>query len=134
MVITDDNSGHVYVLSFFLIGLPILEIWILIELGSIFGFWGTLLLVFGTAILGIFHIRMQGFELIFNLQKKLLSGKQAVPELVEGIGLLISGFFFIVPGAITDVFGLVFLIPFTRKYILKILISFLIDKMRERGY
>ena len=110
----------VYVLSFFLIGLPILEIWILIELGSIFGFWGTLLLVFGTAILGIFHIRMQGFELIFNLQKKLLSGKQAVPELVEGIGLLISGFFFIVPGAITDIFGLVFLIPFTRKYILKI--------------
>ena len=124
----------VYVLSFFLIGLPILEIWILIELGSVFGFWGTLLLVFGTAILGIFHIRMQGFELIFNLQKKLLSGKQAVPELVEGIGLLISGFFFIVPGAITDIFGLVFLIPFTRKYILKILISFLIDKMRERGY
>ncbi len=124
----------VYVLSFFLIGLPILEIWILIELGSIFGFWGTLLLVFGTAILGIFYIRMQGFELIFNLQKKLLSGKQAVPELVEGIGLLISGFFFIVPGAITDIFGLVFLIPFTRKYILKILISFLIDKMRERGY
>ena len=124
----------VYVLSFFLIGLPILEIWILIELGSIFGFWGTLLLVFGTAILGIFHIRMQGFELIFNLQKKLLSGKQAVPELIEGIGLLISGFFFIVPGAITDIFGLVFLIPFTRKYILKILISFLIDKMRERGY
>ena len=124
----------VYVLSFFLIGLPILEIWILIELGSIFGFWGTLLLVFGTAILGIFHIRMQGFELIFNLQKKLLSGKQAVPELLEGIGLLISGFFFIVPGAITDIFGLVFLIPFTRKYILKILISFLIDKMRERGY
>ena len=124
----------VYVLSFFLIGLPVLEIWILIELGSIFGFWGTLLLVFGTAILGIFHIRMQGFELIFNLQKKLLSGKQAVPELVEGIGLLISCFFFIVPGAITDIFGLVFLIPFTRKYILKILISFLIDKMRERGY
>ena len=124
----------VYILSFLLIGLPILEIWILIKLGSIFGFWGTLLLVFGTAILGIFHIRMQGFELIFNLQKKLLSGKQAVPELVEGIGLLISGFFFIVPGAITDIFGLVFLIPFTRKYILKILISFLIDKMRERGY
>tara|TARA_Y100001970_G_scaffold129003_2_gene159157 strand:+ start:1984 stop:2361 length:378 start_codon:yes stop_codon:yes gene_type:complete len=124
----------VYALSFFLIGLPILEIWLLIELGSVFGFWGTLLLVFGTAVLGIFHIRMQGFELIFNLQKKILSGKQAVPELVEGIGLLISGFFFIVPGAITDIVGLAFLIPFTRKYILRVMISFLIDKMRERGY
>ena len=124
----------VYALSFFLIGLPILEIWLLIELGSVFGFWGTLLLVFGTAVLGIFHIRMQGFELIFNLQKKILSGKQAVPELVEGIGLLISGFFFIVPGAITDIVGLAFLIPFTRKYILRVMISFLIDKMREKGY
>ena len=124
----------VYALSFFLIGLPILEIWLLIELGSVFGFWGTLLLVFGTAVLGIFHIRMQGLELIFNLQKKILSGKQAVPELVEGIGLLISGFFFIVPGAITDIVGLAFLIPFTRKYILRVMISFLIDKMRERGY
>ena len=93
----------VYVLSSFLIGLPILEIWILIQLGSIFGFWGTLLLVFGTAVLGIFHIRMQGFELIFNLQKKLMSGQKAIPELVQGVGLLISGFFFIVPGAITAV-------------------------------
>lgn len=124
----------VYILSFFLIGLPILEIWILIELGSVFGFWGTLLLVFGTAILGIFHIRMQGFELIFNLQKKLMSGQKAIPELIQGVGLLISGFFFIVPGAITDIVALIFLIPFTRKYILKLLIGFLIDKMRERGY
>ena len=61
-----------YLLFFFLIGLPVLEIWILIQLGNIFGFWGTLLLVIGTAILGIFHLRMQGFELVFNLQKKLL--------------------------------------------------------------
>ena len=93
-----------------------------------------MLLVFGTAILGIFHIRMQGFELIFNLQKKLMSGQKAIPELVQGVGLLISGFFFIVPGAITDIVALVFLIPFTRKYILKLLIGFVIDKMREKGY
>ena len=45
-----------------------------------------------------------------------------------------GGFFFIVPGAITDIVALIFLIPFTRKYILKLLIGFLIDKMRERGY
>ncbi|MBP57016.1 MAG: FxsA protein, partial [Rhodobiaceae bacterium] len=78
--------------------------------------------------------RMQGFELIFNLQKKLVSGQKAIPELVQGVGLLISGFFFIVPGVITDIVALIFLIPFTRKYILKLLIGFLIDKMRERGY
>ena len=123
-----------YVLFFFLIGLPVLEIWILIELGSIFGFWGTLLLVIGTAILGIFHLRMQGFELVFNLQKKLLSGQKAVPELVEGVGLLVSGFFFIIPGAITDIIGLVFLIPLTRRFILRLIINFTIDKLREREH
>ena len=113
-----------YLLFFFLIGLPVLEIWILIQLGNIFGFWGTLLLVIGTAILGIFHLRMQGFELIFNLQKKLLSGQRAVPELVEGVGLLVSGFFFIIPGAITDIVGLVFLIPLTRRFVLRLIINF----------
>ena len=123
-----------YLLFFFLIGLPVLEIWILIELGSIFGFWGTLLLVIGTAILGIFHLRMQGFELVFNLQKKLLSGQRAVPELVEGVGLLVSGFFFIIPGAITDIIGLVFLIPLTRRFILRLIINFTIDKLREREH
>ena len=123
-----------YLLFFFLIGLPVLEIWILIQLGNIFGFWGTLLLVIGTAILGIFHLKMQGFELVFNLQKKLLSGQRAVPELVEGVGLLVSGFFFIIPGAITDIIGLVFLIPFTRRFFLMIIINYTIDKLREREH
>mgnify|MGYP000353293639 FL=1 len=123
-----------YLLFFFLIGLPVLEIWILIQLGNIFGFWGTLLLVIGTAILGIFHLRMQGFELVFNLQKKLLSGQRAVPELVEGIGLLVSGFFFIIPGAITDIIGLVFLIPLTRRFFLRFIINYTIDKLREREH
>ena len=123
-----------YLLFFFLIGLAVLEIWILIQLGNIFGFWGTHLLVIGTAILGIFHLRMQGFELVFNLQKKLLSGQRAVPELVEGVGLLVSGFFFIIPGAITDIIGLVFLIPFTRRFFLRIIINYTIDKLREREH
>ena len=123
-----------YLLFFFLIGLPVLEIWILIQLGNIFGFWGTLLLVIGTAILGIFHLRMQGFELVFNLQKKLLSGQRAVPELVEGVGLLVSGFFFIIPGAITDIIGLVFLIPLTRRFFLRLIINYSIDKLREREH
>ena len=124
----------VYILSLIFIGLPIFEIWILIKLGSTIGFWGTLFLVFGTAILGIIHIRMQGFGLIFNMQKKLLSVQKAIPELVEGVGLLISGFFFIVPGIITDLIGLIFLIPVTRKYILKAMINYLINKLREKGY
>ncbi len=123
-----------YFLFLFIIGLPVLEIWILIKLGGIFGFWGTLLLVIGTAIFGLFHLRVQGFELIFNLQKKLLSGQRPVAELAEGFGLIISGFFFIIPGAITDLVGLIFLIPYSRRFFLKIIINYIIDRLREKGH
>ena len=123
-----------YFLFLFIIGLPVLEIWILIKLGGILGFWGTLLLVIGTAIFGIFHLRVQGFELIFNLQKKLLSGQRPVAELAEGFGLIISGFFFIIPGAITDLVGLIFLIPYSRRFFLKIIINYIIDRLREKGH
>ncbi len=123
-----------YFLFLFIIGLPVLEIWILIKLGSIFGFWGTLLLVIGTAIFGLFHLRVQGFELIFNLQKKLLSGQRPVAELAEGFGLIISGFFFIIPGAITDLIGLIFLIPYSRRFFLRIIINYIIDRLREKGH
>jgi len=123
-----------YFLFLFIIGLPVLEIWILIKLGGIFGFWGTLLLVIGTAIFGLFHLRVQGFELIFNLQKKLLSGQRPVAELAEGFGLIISGFFFIIPGAITDLIGLIFLIPYSRKFFLRIIINYIIDRLREKGH
>lgn len=123
-----------YFLFLFIIGLPVLEIWILIKLGGIFGFWGTLLLVIGTAIFGLFHLRVQGFELIFNLQKKLLSGQKPVAELAEGFGLVISGFFFIIPGAITDLVGLIFLIPYSRRFFLRIIINYIIDRLREKGH
>jgi len=123
-----------YFLFLFIIGLPVLEIWILIKLGAIFGFWGTLLMVIGTAIFGLFHLRVQGFELIFNLQKKLLSGQRPVAELAEGFGLIISGFFFIIPGAITDLVGLIFLIPYSRRFFLKIIINYIIDRLREKGH
>ena len=123
-----------YFLFLFIIGLPVLEIWILIKLGNIFGFGGTLLLVIGTAIFGLFHLRVQGFELIFNLQKKLLSGQRPVAELAEGFGLIISGFFFIIPGAITDLIGLIFLIPYSRRFFLRIIINYIIDRLREKGH
>ena len=123
-----------YFLFLFIIGLPVLEIWILIKLGGILGFWGTLLLVIGTAIFGLFHLRVQGFELIFNLQKKLLSGQRPVAELAEGFGLVISGFFFIIPGAITDLVGLIFLIPYSRRFFLRIIINYIIDRLREKGH
>ena len=116
---------------FFLI-LPIFEIWALIKLGSYFGFFGTLILIIGTAVIGIFIAKQQGLGIIFSLQSKLAQGRQALPEIVEGIALLLGALFFIIPGAITDLFGIIFIIPSLRRYLLKLAVNKIIDELRKR--
>jgi len=115
-----------------LLALPFLEIFALIKLGGLIGFFPTLLIIIGTAIFGIMHIRQQGIGLINELQVKLSQGQKAIGEIVDGLGLLLGGFFFIIPGAITDVLGLTLLIPSCRRFIMKKLINYLIDRLRER--
>ena len=114
-----------------LFALPILEIFLLIKLGGIIGFFPTMFVILGTAILGIMHIRQQGIGLINELQVKLSRGQKAIGEIVDGLGLLMGGFFFIIPGAITDFLGLSLLIPGCRRFIMKKLINYLIDRLRE---
>ena len=116
---------------FFLI-LPIIEIWALIKLGSYFGFFGTLVLIIGTAIIGIFIAKQQGLGIIFSLQSKLAQGRQALPEIIEGITLLLGALFFIIPGAITDLFGIILIIPSLRKYLLKLAVNKIISELRKR--
>ena len=112
-----------------LLALPFLEIFALIKLGGLIGFFPTLLIIIGTAIFGIMHIRQQGIGLINELQVKLSQGQKAIGEIVDGLGLLLGGFFFIIPGAITDVLGLT---PSCRRFIMKKLINYFIDRLRER--
>ena len=116
---------------FFLI-LPIIEIWALIKLGSYFGFFGTLTLIIGTAVIGIYIAKQQGLGIIFSLQSKLAQGRQALPEIVEGIALLLGALFFIIPGAITDLFGIVLIIPSLRRYLLKLAVKKIKDELRKR--
>ena len=116
---------------FFLI-LPIIEIWALIKLGNYFGFFGTLALIIGTAIIGIYIAKQQGLGIIFSLQSKLSQGRQALPEIVEGIALLLGALFFIIPGAVTDLFGIIFIIPSLRRYLLKLAVNKIIDELRKR--
>ena len=116
---------------FFLI-LPIIEIWALIKLGSYFGFFGTLILIIGTAVIGIFIAKQQGLGIIFSLQSKLAQGRQALPEIIEGITLLLGALFFIIPGAITDLFGIILIIPSLRRYLLKLAVNKIISELRKR--
>ena len=121
-----------YFVITFMIILPVAEIWILIKLGGYFGAFGTLALIIGTAGLGILIAKHQGLGILNNLQSKLSQGKKALHEVVEGVVLLIGAFFFLVPGAITDVIGICLIIPQLRRFIIGIMVNKIIFEMRKR--
>lgn len=121
-----------YFVITFMIILPVAEIWILIKLGGYFGAFGTLALIIGTAGLGILIAKHQGLGILYNLQSKLSQGKKALHEVVEGVVLLIGAFFFLVPGAITDLIGICLIIPQLRRFIIGIMVNKIIFEMRKR--
>ena len=121
-----------YFIIAFMIILPVAEIWILIKLGGYFGAFGTLALIIGTAGLGILIAKHQGLGILYNLQSKLSQGKKALHEVVEGVVLLIGAFFFLVPGAITDLIGICLIIPSLRRFIIGIMVNKIVFEMRKR--
>ena len=123
-----------YFVIAFMIILPVAEIWILIKLGGYFGAFGTLALIIGTAGLGILIAKHQGLGILYNLQSKLSQGKKALHEVVEGVVLLIGAFFFLVPGAITDLIGICLIIPQLRRFIIGIMVNKIIFEMRRREH
>lgn len=96
---------------------PILELALLIKLGQWLGFWGTLLLIVGTGVAGILVIRAQGLAMIARL-RELLTGDRTSPDIdFEGALLLFAGLLLVLPGPITDICGLVLVLPMVRNAI-----------------
>ena len=95
--------------------IPILEVYLLIEVGSLIGVLPTVALVVLTAIIGVNMLKQQGFATFARLQNKLSVGQMPAMEMMEGVILLISGALLLTPGFFTDVLGFLGLIPFTRQ-------------------
>ena len=98
-----------------LITVPILEIYLLFQVGGIIGAGWTVLIVIGTAILGASLLRQQGLATWTRLNQSMAQGQLPPTILVEGILLLLSGAFLLTPGFFTDAIGFLFLMPFVRK-------------------
>ena len=97
---------------FLFIFIPIFEIIIFITVGSNIGIINTIVIILITALVGIFFIRRQGIQLLFNAQENLKEGIMPAQEIKGGIFLLISGLLLITPGFFTDIIGfLMFLKP-----------------------
>ena len=108
--------------SFFLlfIGLPVLEIFIMIKIGSKFGALNTIALIFLTAIIGVYFARLQGLQTLKSGMISLYQNKVPVKELLSGASIAMAALLLIIPGFFTDFIGFLLLIPFTRKIIFNI--------------
>ena len=94
-----------YLLPTFIV-LPILEMYVLISVGSNIGAFNTILLVLLTALIGLALLRVQGFRTLINARNKLGMAQLPAEEMITGIFLAIGGALLLTPGFITDFFGL----------------------------
>ena len=103
--------------------IPFLEIYLLLEVGSIIGAIPTIFLVASTAIIGSWLLKEQGFSTFQRLQQNLRQGILPAYEMIEGPIILAGGLLLLTPGFITDILGLACLIPSLRKKIAQYIIE-----------
>ncbi len=103
--------------------IPFLEIYLLLEVGSIIGAIPTIFLVASTAIIGTWLLKEQGFSTFQRLQENLRQGILPAYEMIEGPIILAGGLLLLTPGFITDILGLACLIPSLRKKIAQYIIE-----------
>lgn len=117
-----------------LLTVPLLELFVLIEIGQSIGTIATVALVISTAILGTWLLRWQGLHTLARVQATLKRGQLPAIELVEGLLLLAAGVLLLTPGFLTDALGLGCLLPAVRRKIAESLVNrFLNEPLRPRG-
>ena len=109
-----------YLLPTFIV-MPVLEMYVLIRVGNYIGALETIGLVLLTAVLGLALLRQQGFEALSSARMKLQQSEIPAEEILTGFFLAIGGVLLITPGFITDLFGFICLVPFSRKFLLRLL-------------
>ena len=93
-------------LLFFIIGVPIIEIYLFIEIGSKIGAVLTILLILSTAFIGIIYVRYEGFNTLRSAMGQLIKNEIPLFEIVSGAALVIGAFLLLLPGFLTDAIGL----------------------------
>ena len=93
---------------------PIIEIAVLMQVGTLLGTWPTVAIVIITAWLGAKNVKQQGIATLQSVQLKMAKGEMPSEDIVAGMLLLVAGVLLVTPGFVTDVLGLSLLIPQVR--------------------
>ena len=102
-----------------IIGIPILEIYLFIKIGSQIGAFNTILLIFITAVVGVTYARYEGFNTLKSGISQLMRNEVPIYELISGAALAFAAILLILPGFATDILGLLLIFPFTREFLIK---------------
>ena len=106
-----------------LIGIPVLEIYLFIKMGSQIGALNTILLIFITAFFGIIYARYEGFNTLKSGMAQVMKNELPINEIVSAAALSFAALLLILPGFATDLLGLLIIFPPTRKLIFKKVLS-----------
>ncbi len=109
---------HMFLRLFLLFTIvPIIELAILIEVGSIIGTFNTIMLIVTTGVVGALLAQSQGIAVLRNIQEEISYGRPPAGQLFDGLFVLVGGILLITPGIATDFVGFILLLPFTRNLI-----------------
>ena len=103
---------------FLIIGIPLIEIYLFIKIGSQIGAFNTVLLILITAVAGVAYARYEGFNTLKSGISQLVKNEMPVYELISGATLAFAALLLIFPGFATDLIGILLVIPITRRLIL----------------
>jgi UPF0716 protein FxsA len=97
--------------------IPLVELFLLISIGTYIGVWNTILLVVTTALIGAWLTRRQGMSVLIKIRHTISEGKIPAEEFIDGFFILFAGILLITPGIITDLLGVLLLLPTFRSFL-----------------
>ena len=110
-------------LILFIIGIPAIEIYLMIKIGGTIGALNTILLIFFTAITGVYFAKLAGLSALRSGLNQMIKNEIPIYEIISGAALAFAALLLIIPGFLTDIFGFLLIIPITRKFFISLISS-----------
>ena len=114
---------QMHIVLLFIIGIPLIEIYLMIKIGGAIGAFNTIFLIFFTAITGIYFAKLEGLNAIRSGINQLVKNEVPIYEIISGATLAFAALLLIIPGFLTDCVGFLLIIPITRKFFVNSLFS-----------
>ena len=104
---------------FFIIGIPLIEIDLMIKVGSVIGAFNTISLILITAIVGIYYAKYEGLNTLRSGVSQIVKNEMPIYEIISGAAIAFAAVLMILPGFLTDFMGIIIIFPWTRKLLFK---------------